>query len=223
VPAPVPSYTCLTSDLVASKQEPERARTQRRLEKVLEAANEAFAAVLAVPLSIILGDEWQGLVHTTADALRIDFFVRRGLHPARVRSGIGRGEVSTALRDRTSLMDGPCFHRSREAITLAKKRSGSATMLSTGQQAIDDLLNTTGELLYAVFDDWTDKQFASVMAFLDQETETKAAKSLGVAQPTLHKSVHGAHGKEFLNAIRAREAFLELHVDGVGRRESEAP
>jgi len=217
-----PQFTCLTSDLVGSKQQSERERMQQRLESTLQQANEAFAARLAVPLTITLGDEWQGLVRTTADAFRIDFFVRRGLHPAQVRSGIGRGLISTTIRDRTSLMDGPCFHRSREAITLAKKRSGSATVLSSGRPELDDFINRSGELLHAVFDDWTDKQFASVMAYLDHETETKAARSLGVTQPTLHKSIHGAHGKEFLNAVHAREVFLERLVDA-DQQESERP
>lgn len=211
--AAVPSFACLTSDLIGSKQYADRETTQRRLERVLEAANAEFAGVLVVPLSITLGDEWQGLLRSLGDAFRLDFYVRRAIYPARSRSGIGWGPVSTKLRERTSLMDGPCFHRSREAISLAKKHRGSSTVLQSGHPAVDDFVNAMDAVLYSVFDEWTPKQFASVIAYLDQGTETKAAALLGVSQPTLHKSIHGASGRQFLAASQARIRFLEQLAD----------
>jgi hypothetical protein len=74
---------------------------------------------------------------------------------------------------------------------------------------VDEFVNAMDAVLHALFDEWTPKQFASVIAYLDRGTESKAAESLGVSQPTLHKSIHGAHGREFLDAVQARVRFLE--------------
>src|SRR6185503_20170145 len=112
-PSKPPPFACLTSDLVDSKLQGDRRSVQRRLEEALERANREHAGELVVPLAITLGDEWQGLARTLEAAFAIEFGVRRALHPLRVRSGIGLGAVTTALRERTSLMDGPAFHRSR--------------------------------------------------------------------------------------------------------------
>src|SRR5689334_24554067 len=99
-------YACLTCDLVGSREHPDRARLQRRLEKELQLVNTERAADLVVPFSITLGDEWQGLARSAPAAFELDFRLRRGLWPVRLRSGIGVGALTSDLRERTALMDG---------------------------------------------------------------------------------------------------------------------
>lgn len=209
---------CLTTDLVGSTLVPRRREMQLLLERTLRATNQAFRAELVVPLAVTLGDEWQGLARSIEAAFRIDFHVRRALRPHRVRSGIGLGEVTTPVRERTALMDGPCFHRSRAALASAKKRSGSATLLDSGRPALDGYVNAIERLLHGVMDDWTDVQHESVLAFLERGNEALAAKSRGVAQPTLHKSVASALGKEVLAVIEARNRFLAEELGAPGGR-----
>jgi hypothetical protein len=199
---------CLTSDLVDSKHEPRRRDVQLRLEKVLRSANATFRAELAVPLAVTLGDEWQGLARSVQAAFRVEFHVRRALRPLRMRSGIGLGPLSTPLRKRTAQMDGPCFHRSRAALAAAKKRGDSATVLDSGRPATDGYVNAVERLLHGVVDDWTEVQAESVLAYLDTGRETMAARARGVSQPTLHKSVASALGKEVLAVMEARNQFL---------------
>jgi len=207
-------YACLTGDLVDSQREGDRRAVQLRLEAALARVNAEHEERLVVPLAITLGDEWQGLARTLGAAFALDFAVRRALHPLRVRSGLGLGPLSTELRERTSLMDGPCFHRSRAAILAAKKRRGPGAVLVSGDAVMDDLVNAMERLQHAVMDDWTGRQFACVMAFLDHGSETAAAAALGIAQPTLHKSVAGAHGKEVLALMEARDRFLARAAPG---------
>ena len=199
---------CLTSDLVDSQHEPRRRAVQLRLEQVLRAANATFRKELAVPLAVTLGDEWQGLARSVEAAFRIEFHVRRALRPLRMRSGIGLGPLSTPLRKRTALMDGPCFHRSRAALAAAKKRGDSATVLESGHAAADAYVNAVERLLHGVSDGWTEVQAESVLAYLDSGRETLAAKARGVSQPSLHKSVASALGKEVLAVMEARNRFL---------------
>ncbi len=208
----MPNAACLTTDLVASKKITARSEVQNQVERALQSVNQSHAGLLAVPLGITVGDEWQGLAHDLAGAIEVDFEVRRAVYPNRVRSGIGWGAVATEFRERSALMDGPCFHRSRAAMTLAKKQPGSATLLETGNPGIDNFMNSMNAILAALFDDWTAKQFASVMAYLDHGTEARAADHLGVRQPTLHKSLAGAHGKEYLDALAAQREFLRSNI-----------
>ena len=163
---------------------------------------------LVVPLSITLGDEWQGLLRTAPAAFELDFRLRRGLWPLRVHTGIGVGRVTSDMRERTALMDGPCFHRSRAALDASKQRRGPVTVLDTGQPELDAFISASEALLHAVMDDWTERQFECVMAFLDHGSEPAAARALRIAQPTLHKSVASALGKEIMAAMQARNLYL---------------
>ena len=204
--APLPA--CLTCDIVGSREQPDRAKLQRRLEQELERVNAERAADLVVPFSITLGDEWQGLARSAPAAFELDFRLRRGLWPLRLHSGIGVGRVTSDMRERTALMDGPCFHRSRAALEASKKRRGPATVLDSGRPELDDFVSANETLLHAVMDDWTERQFECVMAFLDHGSEPAAARALQIAQPTLHKSVASALGKEIMALMDARNRYL---------------
>ncbi len=205
---PAGTFSCVTCDLVASTSVPDRAQLQLRIEQVLQRANAEEAAGLVVPLSVTLGDEWQGLLRSAEAAFRLEFQLRRWLHPLRMRSGIGLGAVATAIRERTAQMDGPCFHRSRAALLAAKKRHGPATVLDSGRPELDAWVNAGERLLLGVMDRWTGRQFECVMAWLDHGSEPAAARALGIAQPTLHKSVAAALGKEVQSMMEARNRFL---------------
>ncbi len=87
-----------------------------------------------------------------ASAARLDFSLRQLLHPLAIASGIGAGAVSTPLRERSSQMDGPCFHRSRSAIDAAKQGRGAATVFCTDNIARDTAANALCQLLHALSD-----------------------------------------------------------------------
>ena len=204
---PNPDFACLTADLVASRRSRDRAATQVHLECALRQVNESLGGSIAVPFSVTLGDEWQGLLLTPAAALEADFRIRHLLHPLPVASGVGVGGVSTPLRERTSSMDGPCFHRAREALHRAQERRGSATVLASGDPLLDDAVNALCLLLHALAGRWTEKQFRSLEAYLAHGTESAAARALGVTQPTLHQSLDRSQAKLYLEA---REALLRF-------------
>ncbi len=202
-----PGLSCLTADLIASRRDRNRAASQDRLEGALRHVNRALAESIAVPFTVTLGDEWQGLLATPAAALEADFLFRHLLHPLPVASGVGAGGVSTPLRERTALMDGPCFHRAREALGRAKARRDPATVLASGDPLLDDAVNALCLLLHGLAGRWTEKQFRSLDAYLTHGTEAAAARAVGVTQPTLHQSLDRSQAKLYLEA---RDALLRF-------------
>lgn len=204
------AYVCLTGDLVASRLSEDREALQRRLEAALAEANARFGADLAVPLAVTLGDEWQGLFLSPGAALEADLLVRARVHPVEVRAGVGAGGLATPLRETTARMDGECFHRSRQAIDAARRRRIPGVVLLTGNPLLDAGANAACILLAALFSGWTEKQVKSVLAFREFATEQTAADALGVSQPTLHQSLEGARGKEFVEGFARLREFLRL-------------
>lgn len=202
-----PFLSCLTVDLIASREHLDRSATQARLEDAIDQVNHSLSAAIVVPFSVTLGDEWQGLLDSPAAALEADFLFRDLLHPLPVASGVGTGGVSTPLRERTPLMDGPCFHRAREAIGQAKDRRGQATVLASSDPLLDEAVNALCLLLHSLADRWTPKQLQSLRAYVAHGTEAAAATALGVTQPTLHQSLDRSQAKLYLEA---RDALLHF-------------
>jgi len=218
-----PRLSCLTVDLIASRRNTNRSATQTRLEEAIDQANRSLSAAIVVPFSVTLGDEWQGLVDSPAAALEADFLFRDLLHPLAVASGVGMGGVSTPLRDRTPLMDGPCFHRAREALARAKDRRGQATVLASGDPLLDEAVNALCMLLHGLAARWTPKQFQSLQAYVNHGTEAAAASALGVTQPTLHQSLDRSQAKLYLEARDALLHFVSQYPSGASANAGATP
>jgi hypothetical protein len=187
------------------------------MERALDEANRAFQASLVVPLAVTLGDEWQRLFRSSSSALEAELQVRTQLHPVAVRSGIGVGALSTSLRPTTATMDGDCFHRAREAVEAARRRRLPGVVVVSGDPLLDAGANAACGLLAALLAGWTEKQLRSVVAYRRFSTEKAAAQALGVAQPTLHQSLEGARGKEFVEGLARLLEFLRLREEETGR------
>jgi len=218
-----PSVCCLTIDLIASRRSRDRAGIQARLEEALREVNRSLSESVVVPFSVTLGDEWQGLLDSPGAALEADFLFRRLLNPLPVASGVGTGGVTTPRRERTALMDGPCFHRAREALESAKERRGPATVFLSGDPLLDDPVNALCLLLHGLSARWTEKQFRSLEAYLAHGTEAAAARALGVAQPTLHQSLDRSQAKLYLEAREALLRFASAYPLPAGEAAGAAP
>ena len=205
------AFVALTSDVVRSRDVPDRETLQRRIEEALAEANRRFAGELVVPLAVTLGDEWQGLPSSLEVSYEVDLFLRFRLAPATLCSGVGRGPISTSVKPRTADMDGVCFHRSREALERAKRRRAPGACQVTGDSAADRPANAISLLLAALADAWTERQLRTVAAVRGLGTERAAAEALGVSQVTIHKSLAAARGREFLEALDELKAFLREH------------
>ena len=65
------TYAVVMGDLVASEAASSRRALHRTFNAAIDTANAAFAAALASPLTITLGDEFQGLAGDLPTAMRI--------------------------------------------------------------------------------------------------------------------------------------------------------
>jgi hypothetical protein len=116
----------LIGDVVGSREHSDRAGVQRDVRRALASVNTAVAAVQ--PLDVTVGDEFQGVFPTAADALLAALLVRLELLPAvDTRYGIGWGPYTVFDRDRAIVsQDGPAWWAARDAVDHVKLRSAHA-------------------------------------------------------------------------------------------------
>lgn len=103
----------LLGDIVGSRTVPDRSALHHRLKEVLEQTNDHVPS--RTPLSVTVGDEFQGSYATLGRAIDASLRIRLGLAPLYdVRVGIGWG-AATAL-DADGIQDGPGWWDARAAI-----------------------------------------------------------------------------------------------------------
>jgi len=128
------TYLAIIGDVVRSRDIQDRNEFQQRLRSSISRINLEFSAHIASHFMLTIGDEFQGLLKSPETLPQLLAVIRSEIHPIEQRVGIGIGSLDTKLEPVSIGMDGPCFHRARDAIeraksfeTLIEVESGRAT------------------------------------------------------------------------------------------------
>ena len=209
-------YAAFTGDLVDSRNLPDRARVQKDLRSVLDSLNATWGERLTVPVRLTAGDEVQGLTRSPELLVDVMVGIADALFPVRVAWGMGLGPLSTDLVEDVSLLDGPCFHRAREAVEEARKSSRWLRVRGaerTSGVAASALMN----LVAALRSDWTDRQ-AEVVRAARGRLQIEVAEDLEDHPSTISGTLAAAHYESVLEGeAAAREILRSLTMeDGPG-------
>lgn len=205
-------YAAFTGDLVDSRNLPDRARIQTDLGAVLDSLNARRRDHLTVPLRMTAGDEIQGLTRAPEVLVDVMVGIADALFPVRVAWGLGFGPLATELVDDVALLDGPCFHRAREAVEEAQRSSRWLRVVGTDRasgSAVAALMNLVG----ALRSDWTPRQ-AQVVREARGRLQIEVADALGVHASTISRTLAAAHYEAVLEGEdAARELLRTLPLD----------
>lgn len=119
-------FGVINMDIVNSRKIKDRELFQNRLMAFIETMNDKYQKkLLATPIRITLGDEWQIVLKTPAECYSIihefqQFLWKNGIE---VYTGFSIGPISTDVLMDNRMMDGPAFILAREALIISKKNS----------------------------------------------------------------------------------------------------
>ncbi|MGH7563903.1 MAG: SatD family protein [Gemmatimonadota bacterium] len=199
-------YAALIGDVVESRRHEDRARLQRDLEAALTRVNDRSAGALAAPLTLTAGDEVQGLFRDPAAVVDAVVEIADAVVPARLVYGLGVGPLETDLGPDPALLDGPCFHLAREALTEARGHGGwlvARGLADPGDLVVSALFRLLGELRSR----WTGIQTEHV-AHARGRPQKEVAERLGKAESTVSESLKAAGFQAVLAGEEALRTVL---------------
>jgi hypothetical protein len=206
------NYLAVFGDIERSRIVGNREMTQRALKKRLDEVNYRFSQDLAVPFTISMGDEYQGLLKEPTQAISLlNALDVAGL--LSFRFGLGWGTVETGWSTRTSEMDGPCFHAARSAIERGKIEERWVTF-STAVEDEDlvNVINGVWRLVQLIRDGWTEKQHSAVLIRRGKHTSKATAEQMGMDKSTLSKMLKAANYKVLIEAERTLELLMRDYL-----------
>lgn len=185
----------LMGDIVGSAAAHSPSALHVAFNRAIAWANKAYAADIASPLTITLGDEFQGLLTSLARAFDVAQALRLKLMAEGVtcRFAIGLAWLETPLnRERAWNMMGPGLAEARAVLN--DKRSANAYRFSLpGEPLVQPLMDAVGDSITQVEQDWTETQrryFAATR--FDARSNAKIAKHLGVSERAMYKVLRAA-------------------------------
>ncbi len=200
-------YLTIIGDILRSRKLADRAGTQSNLEHALSALNRSLGDELASRFVVTLGDEFQGLLTSPAEAMDVLLDLERSMDFIPVRYGLGWGALSTELKEVAIGMDGPCFHHARAALDRGKKEKRWITVAGFGDGE-DKILNGFLSLMAVVREGWTETQALTVSMARHSKMQKDVAKELGVVPSVVSESLSAASYSRFREADAALSMLM---------------
>lgn len=193
------NYLAVIGDVVGSRQAPDRGGLQQRLQGGLRDVNAAFGS-LAAEFVLTVGDEFQGLLAGAQELDKLLATLRTHAFPAELRLGLGIGGLDTRLEKQALGMDGPCFHRARQAIErAAARRTPIETDSGQAPAAFEIYALMTGYMRQR----WTTRQRQVVDLVHSGLEGREVAAHLSITPSAVSQHLRAA-GSRYLEAATAR-------------------
>ena len=215
------AYIAIIGDIKNSRDIKSRKLAQEKMAAVLEKLNETYERDIAARFMITLGDEFQGLLSSGRNVLRMILEIEKAMYPIKIRFGIGIGTITTAINPDMAIgADGPGYYYAREAITYLKRNEKKSQVgvgnirleTASENQGIQVLLNTILSLMAVIKEKWSERQREVIEDMLaHQDSQANLAARLGITQPTLQKILAKGNYYAYKQAIDTiGEALKEI-------------
>lgn len=201
------TYAILMADIIKSRRADARVLISD-LKKLVELMNQKWSGTLLSPLTITLGDEFQGVIRDMKSAIEMiiameEMVVTHGLQ-IKLRYVLNYGIIETPLNaERAYEMLGPGLTEAREKLEFIKTNRNRFFVMNAGQamqtQMINDLLQIYGKYI----DDWSVKDLYFVAAFLNLKDYKRVAEVTGINVASAWKRKKSLNIDEYFTCKKA--------------------
>jgi hypothetical protein len=207
-------FVVLTGDIVRSRRlgKNKRARIQAQLNKTLVQINRDYKKSICTPLQFTGGDEFQGVFETAVPVFDVINRIREVMSPVSVRFGIGIGEITTPLSDQPQAMDGPAFHRARDALERAQEFVEQACV-SSGKPEQDEEVNAWFDALSSIRSRWSSRALQVIHLYEDFQKLEPIAKKLRISVQAVSKHLRVTGYKAYKRGESALKRLLAAYND----------
>lgn len=190
-----PSYHVLMGDVTGSSQR-NATDVAAMVRTVSAQANTRFADAILSPLTVTLGDEFQGVLGTAADTLKVLFFLRETVFKdnlAPLHFSWVFGPIDTPINPKIAHeMIGPALTNARKMLT-RKDRARPDIQVDLGNPRQTALMNNVLFALSAIAADWKHKDAALITDLIEGVDISAVAKR---------------HGRDTSSVYRRRETLM---------------
>ena len=204
----------IMGDIVKSRQAAELKKLHQIFNGVVDDVNRGFRRCINSPLTITLGDEFQGIVSSLLMGIKIATKVRMDLLSKGVESRlvVGLAQIQTQVnKSKAWNMMGPGLSEARQVLNDKEDFNCYRFSLPSLNKEVPLLLNGLGRALTNVENHWTPTQMKYVTRAIDSEkTMANLAKDLKISKNTLFKVLRSGEFQLYIQQRNTIEEVLKL-------------
>ena len=210
-------YAVVMGDLVRSESSLPIEMLHERFNQAVDRQNLERAPSLVSPLTITLGDEFQGLTHTLTQAIEIARGLRLELLAESIdcRFVVGTVEIKSPINSLKAWnMMGPGLARARNKIN--EKKANQFYRFSIAEAPITEvLLEAIGAGLSTIERSWTDQQREDISALIGGLSASELSARRNVSVHSIYKVRSSGNFDAYtLQWSAINKALTELEIQG---------
>lgn len=216
---PNPEFRCepciaWIADIVKSRelQGHDRARLQDQFQGLVAGLNKKYSRHILAKFVITLGDEFQGLLHSSMSIPDLMWDMEMQFPERPIRVGIGFGILHTPVPKLALNVDGPALHNARAAITKGKERSALGGVFN-GFGTLDPVLNGIARILWFHRSIWTERQREMICLVRGGLSLSEAAERLRVSRQAVSKQIISAGWNSYAEGEQSWRVMLQNYVE----------
>ena len=210
-------YLVIIGDIIKSRKLSNRYEVQQTFAMAVSEAQTTYGGELVSPITLTIGDEFQSVMKKARDLFKIVDDLETQMLPVQLRHGFGIGKIDTEINEQFSIgMDGPAFHRAREALEISRKQD-QRYYFRFDDSEIEQRINLLLSWMDAASRNWSPEK-RKILAYKENgETQVKIARYVGMSQPAVSQHMKSPYFK----LIRETRSFIEEELHKILRRRDE--
>lgn len=211
----------IIGDLIDSRKLQNRTFVQQQLQNCINELNNKYHDDISAKFTVTLGDEFQGLLLSGFNSLRMIDEIQIRMSPVKIRFGIGIGRLHTPINHEVCIgMDGPAFWKAREALNFVHENNDySRINIHLCLEKHDPSVNLINEIIKLTalqMSGWRKTQKELYQMVLEEGimspekiNHQRMAKKIGISSSSLSRRFESSGIKRYMSAQMEAESAIQ--------------
>jgi hypothetical protein len=218
------NYIAIIGDVKDSKRKYDSKQLHQMMESGLEIINQRYKTHIAKVFGVGRGDDFQGLLHTTAPLCEVIDLLRSIFENTEFRFGLGYGELDTDINNPLSPFgsNGPVWwnanHMVEEIKDIHEKgihHQTDSRIHGLNHSLVEHIINQSFILMHQIRSSWTSQQRHIVYQMIINYgyhldfKQNDAAERLGIEYKYFNKVLKATQYYDYIESMIAIQAYIQ--------------
>ena len=181
-------YLVLIGDIVESKKIQQRQKFQNEFQELITKLNKEYKEQIVSPLTITLGDEFQGLLKNSKNLFLILHQIQSSFKDIIFRFALSVGDISTKINHESAIgMDGAGFHFARDA--MEKNKIEKRNFSYDGQQPEAIIIDNMLKWIDQTTAKWKKEKWKTLLLKQQGKSQKEIEKQIKISQSAISQNL----------------------------------
>ncbi len=201
------NYLIIIADIVESKKIRQRKKFQNEFMNLINDLNMEYKDKIVSPLTITLGDEFQGMLNSAASLFLIIHKIQSFFNGITFRFALSVGGISTKINHKSAIgMDGMGFHQARTAMENNKREKRNFSYHGGQPEAL--LIDNMLKWMDHATKKWKPEKWKTVLLKQQGKSQKDIVKQINISQSAISQNLKNQSTILVLETEKVIEQYL---------------